>query len=178
MITAQVVGRASRLSAGRLALGPGNAGETPEVAGGTPAPLPEQFRFVRADPYESTQYLREYLLLHYGRPSELCAFPFVPRGWLRFHERLREEYLLPLHPGEHGQGLDLGCAVGRFTFELGRVLDKVLGLDRSSLFIRTARRMAKQRALDVRTRESGTVPFAPPGLAQRASPWLRGVPGR
>ncbi len=110
---------------------------------------------MRADPYETTQYLQEYLLLHYGPPGELCAFPVVPRGWLRFHERLREEYLLPLHPGGDARGLDLGCAVGRFTFELGRVLDQVLGLDRSRLFIRTARQMAKRHALDVRVKDTG-----------------------
>src|SRR5437879_6341116 len=40
----QVVGQASRLSVGRLALGANNAGETPGAAGGTPAPLPEQYR--------------------------------------------------------------------------------------------------------------------------------------
>jgi hypothetical protein len=40
--TAQAVGQASRLSGGRLALGPNNAGETPGAAGETPAPLPEQ----------------------------------------------------------------------------------------------------------------------------------------
>lgn len=38
----RVVGQASRLSGGRPALGPGNAGETPVATGGTPAPLPEQ----------------------------------------------------------------------------------------------------------------------------------------
>ena len=42
--TVQVVGQASRLSAGRLALGVTIAGETPGTAGGTPAPLPEQLR--------------------------------------------------------------------------------------------------------------------------------------
>ncbi len=110
---------------------------------------------MKADPYETAQYLQEYLLLHYGRPGELCGFPFVPRGWLRFHERLREEYLLPIHPRAHGHGLDLGCAVGRFTFELGRVLDHVLGLDRSRLFIRTARQMAKHQALDARVKDTG-----------------------
>jgi len=38
------VGRASRLPGGRLALGFGNAGETPGAAGETPAPLPEQLQ--------------------------------------------------------------------------------------------------------------------------------------
>src|SRR5437773_892035 len=37
----QVVGQASRLSSGRLALGTTNAGGTPGAAGETPAPLPE-----------------------------------------------------------------------------------------------------------------------------------------
>src|SRR5439155_23031817 len=46
----QVVGRASRLSAGRLALETTNAGETPGGAGGTPAPLPQQFQFDGGDP--------------------------------------------------------------------------------------------------------------------------------
>ena len=40
----RVVGRASRLSVGRLALEATNAGETPAAAGGTPAPLPDQLQ--------------------------------------------------------------------------------------------------------------------------------------
>src|SRR5258708_12412590 len=43
-VTVEVVGQASRLSAGRLALGANNAGETPGAAGETPAPLPEESR--------------------------------------------------------------------------------------------------------------------------------------
>ena len=44
LVTVQVVGRASRLSGGRLALGFGHAGETPGAACETPAPLPEQLQ--------------------------------------------------------------------------------------------------------------------------------------
>ena len=48
-VTTQIVGQASRLSAGRLAPGVTNAGETPGAAGGRPAPLPElQPRDLRA----------------------------------------------------------------------------------------------------------------------------------
>ncbi len=43
-VTVQVVGRASRLPPGRLALKPTDEGETPNVAGETPAPLPEKSR--------------------------------------------------------------------------------------------------------------------------------------
>jgi len=44
------VGRASRLPAGRLAPDPTYAGETPEGAGETPAPLPEQLHWISGEP--------------------------------------------------------------------------------------------------------------------------------
>jgi SAM-dependent methyltransferase len=110
---------------------------------------------VKDTAYESTRYLQEYLLLHYGRARDLAPFPFIPRGWLRFHERLRQEYLLPIHARNRTQALDLGCAVGRFTFELGHLTHQALGIDRSKRFIRTARRMAKDHGLEVRIKESG-----------------------
>jgi hypothetical protein len=46
IVTVQVVGRASRLSWGRLALGRTSAGKRPGPAGETPAPLPEQLRTI------------------------------------------------------------------------------------------------------------------------------------
>ena len=110
---------------------------------------------MRGNPYETSRYVREYLLLHYGRPGEVCPFPFIPRELLRFHERLREEYLLPIRLRSRTRGLDLGCAVGRFTFELGRVVEHALGLDNSKAFIQAARRMAKRHSLTVRVQESG-----------------------
>ncbi len=110
---------------------------------------------MRANPYATKQYLHEYLLLHYGRPRDLCPFVFVPSGWLRFHQRLREEYLLPVRSRNQTQGLDLGCAVGRFTFELGRIANQVLGLDSSEPFIRAAQRMGKDFSLEVPVKETG-----------------------
>jgi len=110
---------------------------------------------VRGNPYETTRYLHEYLLLHYGRPRDLAPFPFIPGQWLHFHERLRQEYLLPVHSRDRTRSLDLGCAVGRFTFELSRVTNQALGVDRSRLFIRAARRMAKCGGLEVPIKETG-----------------------
>ena len=111
---------------------------------------------MRLNPYETKRYLHEYLLLHYGRPNDLCPFPFIPRELLRFHERLRREYLLPVRPSSPSHGLDLGCAVGRFTFELGRVVSDVLGLDNARLLIQAARRMSKRHRLTVPVHESGS----------------------
>jgi ubiquinone/menaquinone biosynthesis C-methylase UbiE len=51
--------------------------------------------------------------------------------------------------------LDVGCAVGRFTFELSRVLDHVIGVDNSSSFIKAARRVASQQRAAATVQESG-----------------------
>jgi SAM-dependent methyltransferase len=110
---------------------------------------------VRANPYETARYLHEYLLLHYGASKAICPFSFIPRELLRFHERLREECLLPVRSHDQSRALDLGCAVGRFTFELGRVVDRVLGVDNSKCFIRAARRMMKSHRCAVQVSESG-----------------------
>lgn len=107
------------------------------------------------NPYESLRYLEEYLLFHYGQPRRVCPFPFIPSGLLRFHERLRRECLMPIRAAGPTRALDLGCGVGRFTFELGRVADRALGLDSSRRFVAAARRMARDKALTVQVGESG-----------------------
>ena len=42
---------------------------------------------------------------------------------------------------EKGRALDLGCAVGRSTFELARHFDQVVGIDFSQSFVDAANRM-------------------------------------
>jgi SAM-dependent methyltransferase len=109
------------------------------------------------NPYETPRALAEYLLLHYGRPGEVCPFQVVPRETFRFHQRILEECLLPVGPrrGAPTRALDIGCAVGRLTFELARVVDAATGVDSSRRFIRAARRIGRERALRVRIREQG-----------------------
>ena len=100
---------------------------------------------MRGNPYEDVRYLTEYLLFHYGRPRDVCPIKWVPGKILQFHTRLRRECLLPLStsPGSlrTTRGLDLGCGVGRFTFELGRVVSQSIGVDNSKSFVRAARKM-------------------------------------
>ncbi len=108
-----------------------------------------------SNPYETDRYLQEYLLFHYGRPADLCPYQFVPRTLLHFHERIRRECLLPVSRTGLKVGLDLGCAVGRLTFELARVMDRVIGIDNSRTFIQAARRMARQHTVTARLKVSG-----------------------
>lgn len=117
---------------------------------------------MKANPYETERYLHEYLLFHYGRPKDLCPFEVIPGELFRFHERIREECLLPIHPGSAGRAatghiraLDIGCAVGRFTFELSHLAHEVVGIDNSKRFILTARSIASRRTIKACIHESG-----------------------
>lgn len=94
-----------------------------------------------ANPYESARLLDEYLLLHYGKPEEVLPWGFGPREALDFPRRCVHELLD--HPLKGG-ALELGCAVGRASFELSRWCDRVLGIDFSSSFIQAAQRLARE----------------------------------
>jgi putative 4-mercaptohistidine N1-methyltranferase len=89
------------------------------------------------NPYESERILSEYLLFHYGTAEEVLPYDFGPKAALDFPVRVVTETVdlgaLPPRP----RALDLGCAVGRSTFELARHCFKVIGLDYSTRFIRT-----------------------------------------
>jgi len=116
---------------------------------------------VRRNPYETVRYLSEYLLFHYGQPKDLSLFSLVPQQWLRFHRRLLDEFLLPVwrrssSPVGETRALDLGCGVGRFTFELARLVERAVGIDNSKAFVRAAKKMGKKRQITLKVKESGT----------------------
>lgn len=110
---------------------------------------------MKSNTYESKRYLDEYLLFHYGKPSQLCPWPGVAREALDFHARLVREVLLPLSKRKISSALDIGCGTGRLTFELTRVADKVLGIDNSRSFIRAAAQMARKRKMTIAVKVSG-----------------------
>ena len=110
---------------------------------------------MRRNPYETRRFLEEYMLFHYGKPSDLCPFNFIPRDFLRFHERLRKECLRPVGKHPAIRALDIGCSVGRFSFELACVAHEVLGIDNSIQFIEAARAIARKKSVRLSVRESG-----------------------
>lgn len=103
-------------------------------------------------PYESARYLSEYLLFHYGPPELLMPWPDGPRDALDFPRRCAE---LVAEFASGGRAMDLGCAVGRASFELGRSFDSVLGIDLSQQFIAAAQALAKGEILSCDARECG-----------------------
>jgi 2-polyprenyl-3-methyl-5-hydroxy-6-metoxy-1,4-benzoquinol methylase len=53
--------------------------------------------------------------------------------------------------GPHTRVLDLGCAVGRASFELGRYFENVTGVDFSHSFINAANRLKQVHILYIIT---------------------------
>jgi putative 4-mercaptohistidine N1-methyltranferase len=95
---------------------------------------------LNANPYESERLLAEYLLFHYGTAAEILP-PDAPGGMreaLDFAVRTTRHF----SPGKVGRTLDLGCAVGRSTYELSRDSDETLGIDYSQSFIHAAAALA------------------------------------
>jgi putative 4-mercaptohistidine N1-methyltranferase len=105
--------------------------------------------------YESDAALEQYLLFHYGTPAQIC--PLLPEAQTAcgFPARCVTEPLRHLELPRRGRALDLGCAVGRSSLELGRLFDEVIGIDFSERFIAAARRMQTERQVTIRVPTEG-----------------------
>ncbi|WP_027329388.1 putative 4-mercaptohistidine N1-methyltransferase [Marinimicrobium agarilyticum] len=117
------------------------------------------------NPYETDELLGQYLDFHYG--AEHFGVPNYPRACV--------ELALATHSDHRERALDLGCAVGRSTFELARTFDEVIGIDLSHRFIATADVLANTGQSDYRVREEGelfsqqTVELSALGLSDAAA---------
>jgi putative 4-mercaptohistidine N1-methyltranferase len=90
--------------------------------------------------YETEKLLSEYLLFHYGTAAE-TAPPNGAEHALDYAIRCVSECLDVSILPEGAQALDLGCAVGRSTFELARHCHSALGIDFSQRFIAAAEKI-------------------------------------
>lgn len=111
------------------------------------------------NPYESERLVAEYLFFHYASEGEVSGGRPVPREALDFPVRVVGELIDPARPSR--TALDLGCAVGRSSFELARSARSVLGIDFSSAFIRAAETLKREGKLACRVPVEGerTEPF-------------------
>jgi putative 4-mercaptohistidine N1-methyltranferase len=107
--------------------------------------------------YETDKLLAEYLLFHYGTPDEILPYAFGPHAALDFPTRCVTECFDFAQVHAESSALDLGCAVGRATFELARFCGDVVGIDRSEQFIRAARTLAESGRCPYRRIDEGTL---------------------
>lgn len=98
--------------------------------------------------YETDKSLGEYLLFHYGTPEEILPWSFGPREALGYPRRCVSECLDPGSLPAGARALDLGCAVGRSTFEFARHCAEVVGIDYSRRFIDAATVLQRDGVLD------------------------------
>ena len=111
------------------------------VESGQPVELPEAM-------YETDAAVSQYCEAHYGQTYfGVENFPVeCVRICLEFmQDRPRR------------RALDLGCAVGRATFELAREFDVVTGLDFSARFIRIAHQMQQKGVIHYQLVEEGEI---------------------
>jgi len=106
--------------------------------------------------YESEKLLAEYLLFHYATADEILppgrSWPAGMSAALEFPCRTVAHFGVR----QVARGLDLGCAVGRSSFEMARSCDAVLGIDFSHAFIRAAEALRGGESLEYQRLEEGT----------------------
>lgn len=117
----------------------------------------EEAQAAETDRYESNALLNQYMLFHYGseqdnRDAQISARvghpslpPFIP-ATVAYVNRFASAF---------DKVLDLGCAVGRASFELSRTFQQVIGLDYSQSFVDAAVRMQEHGCADYVRHETG-----------------------
>ena len=100
------------------------------------------------DFYETNKALSEYLLFHYGKADEVLPWGFGPSNSLNYPVRCITECIDTKQIPNNARALDLGCAVGRSTFELARHCDESIGIDLSDGFINAAKQLQKTGKID------------------------------
>ena len=119
------------------------------------------------NPYETQSSVYEYLLMHFGGESELLNFPALQGEQMKnatcFPKQCAQlcaKYVktvpafAALDPTQL-RACDIGCAVGRSSFELTRDFGSVIGLDYSSAFIDAANQLKAGGELPYEMRTEG-----------------------
>ena len=109
------------------------------------------------NPYESEKILSEYLLFHYGSEEEIVGRIPALRDARDFPVRCVHELIDADAVPRFARALDLGCSVGRSSFELGRFCADVLGVDLSQSFIAAASLLQETGVLPVEVVAEGDI---------------------
>src|SRR5262249_20623549 len=125
-----------------------------ETASGTKRPMPWKDHSILSI-YETDLLVHQYLLFHYGTAEDQLPYSFGPHDSLFFPRRCVSEFLPGI--GKVERSLDLGCAVGRSTFELSHWSEEVVGIDSSHRFIQCAQSIQKTGRIEIRRTEEGGV---------------------
>ena len=116
----------------------------------------------------------EYLQFHYAEADEYAPLvkSFVSKEALEFPALCAKE--CSLSASDKKRALDVGCAVGGSSFELGRYFDEVVGFDFSAAFIKAANELKETGSKPYQSTIEGTIKEARVAKVQFA--YLLGLP--
>ena len=101
-----------------------------------------------SNPYETDKLVNEYLLFHFGAAAEVLPYAWGPAGALDYPVRCVRECVDATALPAGARALDLGCAVGRSSFELARLCVEVVGIDYSHRFVAAAEQVRTTGGMD------------------------------
>ena len=107
--------------------------------------------------YETDELLHQYLVFHYGTAKDQFPYTFGGSDALDFPKRCALEGPAQQAGLRQGRALDLGCAVGRSTFELARDYQEVIGIDYSHIFIKAANSLKRDGSCMASRQDEGSV---------------------
>lgn len=109
--------------------------------------------------YETSKAVSEYLMFHYGKPEDILPYECGPHSALDFATRTAQLCIdwckklnVPLDAA-----FDVGCAVGRTSFDLTSAFERVVGLDFSHAFVDAANRLKANQAATYTCTEEGSL---------------------
>ena len=105
--------------------------------------------------YQTERGLSEYLFFHYGAPDSRLPAGVVESAALEFPARCVSQCLDSARLPAQARALDVGCAVGRGSFELARHCQEVVGVDFSKRFIAVANRLRQRGSIWFHSFEEG-----------------------
>jgi putative 4-mercaptohistidine N1-methyltranferase len=112
------------------------------------------FRYVQSDikdidiksSYEDDTSVNQYI--EFGWGSEYFDIPNFPKECIK-------EALIYMKNKDRLKALDIGCAIGRSSFELAREFSQVVGLDYSARFIQSATRLKEDKSIKYKISTEG-----------------------
>jgi len=107
--------------------------------------------------YETDKLVAQYMFFHFGDNNDILPYSFGPKEALDYPVRISEECLRVTKGHTIKKALDLGCSVGRCTFELAREIPYVLGIDYSARFISCGCRLKENGKLEYSAQEEGDI---------------------
>eukprot|EP00161_Ancyromonas_sigmoides_P013173 TRINITY_DN3380_c0_g1_i1.p1 TRINITY_DN3380_c0_g1~~TRINITY_DN3380_c0_g1_i1.p1 ORF type:complete len:223 (+),score=0.90 TRINITY_DN3380_c0_g1_i1:78-746(+) len=107
--------------------------------------------------YESERAVDEYLQFHYETPDKIWKFSEISAPGTDFMPKCAEICAKFANLEGESRALDLGCAVGRASFELSKGFSEVVGIDFSAAFISAAQAIQKSQKSDYSALISGEI---------------------